>query len=628
MRWLKFGLAIMAGVVAVLAAAAGLFALPYGHDVLRHRLGDMAEAATGRAVTIGGPVSLDWWTWTPSLVAADVRLANTPWGSRPDMARIRRVAVRVALRPLLHGRVEVLGLSLDGVDLLLEKNQAGEGNWRLSAATTGSSASGRSGIPTIEHLSLTASTLTYRDPARPAPLVVAIDRLDARDQGRTISLTATGRVEDRPMSLDADFGDYATLHDPDLPYPLALSLGLGGLRARVAGHIDHPLAFTGIDTRVALSGPSMYELHQLLGLPLPTTPRFRVAGRLRSQAGGWRLDDLRGRLGGSDLTGSAAIATNGAVPRLTAEIAAHTVELDDFAGFIGKTRRVPGSGERVFSTEPFDLSLLRRMDADVGLRVDRIGGGRALIERIEGHLRLDGGRLTLDPLTVGLAGGTVTGRVAVDGAGAVPAAQADLRLRRIDLGRLTTSFSLGDSVGRLGGQITFTAAGGSLAAMAANTDGHLVAFMGQGHVSRLVLELLALNLPNALVQWLSGDSPDPINCIILPFDATRGLISGQHLMIDAQDYTVIGKAVVDIGDEHVHLTLTPYPKRYTLFNAITSITIDGDLRRRQVHTDPWQVAGELVLKTVLAPLSPVLSMMAEDHDACAPVRSAARGGAR
>ena len=69
------------------------------------------EDATGRKLAIDGPVKLKLLPIS-SLVAEKVRFANAPWGSRPEMATVDRVEARVALLPLISGKVVVRHLGV------------------------------------------------------------------------------------------------------------------------------------------------------------------------------------------------------------------------------------------------------------------------------------------------------------------------------------------------------------------------------------------------------------------------------------------------------------------------------------------------------------------------------------
>jgi uncharacterized protein involved in outer membrane biogenesis len=132
-RWLKIALAA-AGALAVLAVA-GLVVLVHTIDLAKYAklATDEVKSATGRELRIRGDLDVKLLPRL-ALVAEDVSFANASWGSRPDMARVKRLEASVALLPLLRKQVEVTRLVLVEPDLLLETDAKGVGNWVFKPA--------------------------------------------------------------------------------------------------------------------------------------------------------------------------------------------------------------------------------------------------------------------------------------------------------------------------------------------------------------------------------------------------------------------------------------------------------------------------------------------------------------
>ena len=130
MRW-KF-VAISLLLIAVLLPAAGyLFLRTWDFNRYKDVIANAVKDATGRELSLEGDVNLDISFW-PALVVTNVALANTPWGSQPEMIRVHRLETRVALLPLLGGTVDLKQIALIGVDLILETDAAGLGNWEFA----------------------------------------------------------------------------------------------------------------------------------------------------------------------------------------------------------------------------------------------------------------------------------------------------------------------------------------------------------------------------------------------------------------------------------------------------------------------------------------------------------------
>jgi AsmA protein len=95
---------------------------------LKPRLIEAARRATGRELTISGATGIKL-SLVPTITMDDVALANPPGFSRPEMVKIGRVELSLALLPLLHHRFEVEHVTLVRPDTVLETDRSGRANW-------------------------------------------------------------------------------------------------------------------------------------------------------------------------------------------------------------------------------------------------------------------------------------------------------------------------------------------------------------------------------------------------------------------------------------------------------------------------------------------------------------------
>jgi uncharacterized protein involved in outer membrane biogenesis len=89
------------------------------------------QQATGRTLTLGGPLRISRSLW-PTIEVINVTLANLPGGTRPDLARAERIQAQLSLPALLHRRIEISKLTLEGPNILFEF-VGGKPNWVLEA---------------------------------------------------------------------------------------------------------------------------------------------------------------------------------------------------------------------------------------------------------------------------------------------------------------------------------------------------------------------------------------------------------------------------------------------------------------------------------------------------------------
>src|SRR4051812_20879148 len=131
-------------VIAVLIVAVVIFIVTFDVSKYKGTIQQQAKAATGRDVTfteIKMTPSL-----TPAITLSDLKVANVPGGTRPELLIAKRVEVHTELLPLIFGSVKLTKLVVDDGDAWLETDKSGKGNWDFSQANPPAQA-GQSGQP-------------------------------------------------------------------------------------------------------------------------------------------------------------------------------------------------------------------------------------------------------------------------------------------------------------------------------------------------------------------------------------------------------------------------------------------------------------------------------------------------
>lgn len=163
--------------VAAIGVVAGAVAYAlFDGEQYKARLTKRVVDLTGRAMTVSGKAELDL-SWPPRIVLNDVRLKNARWGSRADMARIKRVELQLNPLKAISGGDSVAQIRLDGADVMLETNAQGVGNWELGAFAAAPGVIGALGV--LNSFGILGST---------APVIVSNPTITFRDG-------ATGRVQ-------------------------------------------------------------------------------------------------------------------------------------------------------------------------------------------------------------------------------------------------------------------------------------------------------------------------------------------------------------------------------------------------------------------------------------------------
>ena len=301
-------------VLFVLVAAVLLLPSLIDWNAYKDQLAQQVERATGRDITVDGPVSLSLLP-SPAFSAQQVTLANVDGASEGPMARIADLRVQIALAPLLQGQVEVERLVLVEPRLRLERTPDGRANWRFGEAAGGANGdrnrsidSGLLGQVSLQNVRVVDGTLRFIDPS------AGIDRrltgLDARLSAQALSgpYRAEGSLMSQGIPLDFDGQLGQLTAGTPAPYSLRVQLAgtdahadLGGaLTTGAAPRLQGDLTLRGGDLSAVLARISGRAAGSY---PAQLAQTFSADSQLTLQSGRLKAQDLSLQLGDTGASG-------------------------------------------------------------------------------------------------------------------------------------------------------------------------------------------------------------------------------------------------------------------------------------------------------------------------------------
>jgi AsmA protein len=426
-------LIISASVVAALVALVVILPFVIPVDAYRSRIEDEASAATGRTLKINGALHL---TIFPELgiEARDVTLANVPGGHAPHLATMRSLTVGVKLMPLLSGRIEVSGITLDKPVVHLEADRNGHGNWMLgrkaetAKASPAEAAGGgvaRAARAHFQGLRIRDGRVHYRDDASGATRT--LDNIDL-----TVGITSLAK----PITIDGSLvtGGQTVSLDGRIAAPDALMAGRASavdlsltsnlLQASFKGTLARDTA----EGTLKLDTPSLRRLARWAGHPLAPgggLGRLSLEGKLTAKGKIDHFSAIRLVLDKMTLTGALALDRSAKVPFVHGALAVDRFDLNPYlaaapaANGGGHKTGPPASGPG-WSTRPIDLSVLGLMNAKLTLRTGALVLRNLKAGKTTIALALSGGVLNASLDLNGLYGGHGTARLRVDSRGRTP----------------------------------------------------------------------------------------------------------------------------------------------------------------------------------------------------------------
>ena len=603
---------------------------------VRAMLQDAATRAAGRPVVIDGPITV---TWRSRLRIEGLRLLAPPGLSRPELARVGSAEIGVAWLSLLSGRIELRGVQLDTVDVLLERDGTGRGNWERppASAPTGqpgtASAPGRRMEVSLDSAIITHATLAYRDAGRtwtaqmprgaiedgrrvaadlvldgvpvrvtgtgpfPWALQVTADRVPVGAMAAdAVRLTLTADGPDTPVRLDGTGtvgGVPATLAAtaPSLRSVAAdgvldrISLALGDATAVAEGRLD----LRRPDIAVRAHVPSVATLGAALGLVWPDWHGGEATVKLTRTSTGASMVGTA-VLAGSDVAFRLGVGW----PRwqLDGTIDAGVLDLDPLlirpaapvaaseALVTGPAVSGPVPPVTAAPPRPLPFSALTEADGDVRLTAGTLRWRKTDFTSLTAHAVLEHGTLIIDGAHAMLGGGPVDAHLV---AGATPPhASLTLEAPGSDAAAIEQLAGVAPAVtGRAELDVSLDGTGPDWPSLLASATGRVGLAMVGGEA-----DLAAIPGLTAGLAQISRGTPlpakgavpgrTPIRCLALRADLADGHATLAALVLDTPRLTSTGEGIVDMADRTLALRLRPSV-------AVGSVTVSSPLR----VTGPW-----------------------------------------
>ena len=586
-RWFVGGAVALVLTLVLVVVVAYLVLRNMDLDSYRPRIQAEVKALTGRDLTIGGPLQV---AFDGGLVirADTLALSNAAWGTRPEMLKLGSAAATVALWPLLSGELRARRIDLHDLDLLLETDASGKGNWELGTPNDDSAGSG---IPDIRAVNVVSGQIAWHRIGQPTQTLQIESLLLQPDAGR-LGLRADGVLAGQAFKLAGSSSWLRAWNEPQ-PWSFDVTLHVLGADFAAKGVIREEPWGRSPAASFSAKKVDLAVLGELVGVAVPQLPPLDLSFELSRDAKVWRLGGLQAKVGASDVTGEVQLAAADKRPILSGQLTARRLDLTEL---VSRTDATPAKAQApLFGDAVLPLAALRGWDGELRLRVDRIDGLGPKVRDLQIDTQLRDAELTLSPLRAALGqGGTVEGRAALAAAGDNPSWTLQLQAKRIPAALLLGSAgaSLIDAPADM--TLDLRTRGASPALMADNLSGKASLLVDSGRARMKAIDTMVGGLSTLTGQLLEkGQDDAKLNCAIANFSVRGGVADANVLLIDSVAATVRGDGRVDLGRERIDLTFTPRPKKPTV-NVAVPVHVRGPLRQPDFTPDRMESFKKLV----------------------------------
>ncbi len=603
-------------IAAVPIAAIAGFAWVATRDLSRYqaRLTEQIRKVTGRELAARVPLAVKLGS-EPAMVAEGVTLSNAPWGSRPDLARVRKLTLFIDPVSLFLGEIKIGRILLEGADILVETNDVGDANLDMLPPPDGSgphAGENRSfrlrtatAFPWIGTIDVRDSVLTIAEGAGRPPVVIEVPSATFRSSAPNQPMQIEGRFH-APQATPLDLTGTAGSFDGwmrGLPGNIDLQGGFGGGKIAIKGGVG----VKGTTVQINSEGPDISVFGPYIHLPVPAGGPYVLSAKAATQRSAFKVDVTTLKVGSSELTadvlfrvdrkGTATITANADVSRL---------DLGDLRAAPASTAPASAASPaqpRLVPTLPFSASWLGRSTLSVTARLGEIVGLGSKVQNASITLTSSETRFAFRAAaTVG--SGSAGFDLAYDPTGRIGQAILTASANRVPLGDLSSllGFDLGlrDAVADIDLRLR---GGGRTTRDALNSaSGSVDVAVAKGTWPR---DQLA-DWPAESQRLLGGgDGGVPFNCIAGRFDVSGGVASLRRLVVDTPRTTLVGGGYVHLRSEGWEFILAPEARDNQNAALASPLRLKGGSGR------PTAGALEPSLSRLIVPGGSVASLVAQ-----------------
>ncbi|MCL1980732.1 MAG: AsmA family protein [Proteobacteria bacterium] len=662
-------------------------------DQVKEMLATQVKTATGRTLTISGPLELHLGL-VPSVAAKGITLSNPPGATRPEMVKIAEFEMEMALLPLLKKEIVVNRLILSSPDILVETEAKGPGNLDFTVpaqpggAQTGEAKPSEQKQPvgdqnsfrfTINELKMTKGVIAWYDRASKKTETVKIQELSLQPDHANADLLVLRLLAEalgQPLEVKGTLGGPQAMLG-NKPWPLNLAVKVSAATVQVEGQIANLTAFSGINLKASAQGKELVEALRLakLSQPLPASiGPFKVAaqltdsdqrldltnisvevgqtglvlvsatgtvkdlagglaadlpvaitsdnpaaaaklagaeyagkgpikltGRLQGSGTAWQMADLKIAVASSDLGGNFSVQLANK-PKIVGKLSANTIDIGDFVpastpGDASEKSQATGakakSDGRIFPNDPLPVEALRSVEADLSLQIGKLQHNAIQLTNVLATIALKNGRLTIKPLKLEVAGGTVEGEAGLDASGKVPTTFLRLNGQQVELGKLDAK---GPIVGGKSDiKVDLKSSGESVRALMASATGETSVSVGEGRLRNKAVDLAAGDLLSQVLGSVnpvakSEDSTQMV-CAAVRFVIRDGVASADKgIALRTSQVDVVGTGTVDLRSEKLDLGVKPRPRSGVGLSLTTPLAglvrVGGTIAKPSIDIDP------------------------------------------
>jgi AsmA family protein len=528
----------------------------------------LVEESTGRTLKVDGDLEFAV-SLIPTVVVEDVQFSNARWSSKPDMLKLKKFEIEVALLPLLTGNIQVNRVILVAPEVLLETNKKGTANWDFSTTKsnkkTKTADTGKTSAPgiVVNEVHIENATVTYIDGAAGKTTTLFIDEITTESDSvdAPLSLIMKLAYNDIPVEVKGSLGSLNQLTG-NKHYPLDLEIDVSDVKTKLKGEIAKPMDGKGLAIDINVAMDSLANLSKLVGSELPEFGPISLNAKLSDGAGAYSLKKITLKASNTDLSGDVTIAVLGKRPAITANLNSSLIDLAELSGDAKPAKKE--KSDRVFSTDPLALEALNAVNVNLKLNAIKIKTSGMVLADTNVSLIIKDGNLSIKPVSSSIAGGKLIGNIGLNASGKTAAIVSKLTITGLQPNQVP---ALEDKItgGKTDIDLDIKGNGNSVSQIMAGLNGKLVFKMAEGVSSDSISGALGADMLKKTFDMLNPTSKSSdgtqLLCAVVNLDIKDGIATAdQGIAISTSQMDVIGSGTINLKTEALDIGIKPQAK--------------------------------------------------------------------
>ena len=365
-----------------------------------------------------------------------------------------------------------------------------------------------------------------------------------------------------------------------------------------SGLLPRGESIDGSDIAIVVAGQNLQSVFKLFGLVAPESRPYRLASHVVKRGKIYYFRDLAGRIGGSDIGGTLTVDVRGK-PLLTADLNTKVLQMIDIGPLIGYSPtaldarggaavvQMVSGHPRVIPDAPLAFDQLKSVDAHVKYAAGTITSPTVTLKNLTLGLDLVDRRLTLKPLAFDIVGGRLTSDIVINARVAPVETAYDIRLSKVPLGQLLTSFDVEKSgtTASVYGRVQLKGYGDTMRKSLGTSTGRIALIFPAGTLWVRNIELGKLDLQNYISSGLLAKlkKPQEIRCGIVAFTVNDGVAAADPVLFDTKRANFRGLGKFSFKDESLDLSVRGDSKEVSLFSGQSPVGIGGWFAAPAIH---------------------------------------------